>query len=558
LPSPNPEWISADQFKFYLRVGIFLAAGLVLPSAAYAGQQPTQSGLTGQLRQAVVAAQHGDTRQAFAITRALLLEHPDFVPAIKLQGSLLEDSGHEAEAAASYEEAFKLAPNDSDLLLKVGIYRLLAGNRTQAIGLFLHRLKLVPHDGESLYYLSQAYHLEGEDALALKAIREAVTVEPANASVWQKYGELLCSSGNNEAAMRWLLKAKSSDPTLDRIDFDLGVASYNSMDFPKAVIYATKAANSRPKDLTILALLATAQVRLSHWQDAKAIFERILAAKPDDVPSLLGLGHCELELKSDQASVQALEHVLQLDPTQFLAHFYLARAFSGLGQTEQARHEADLHRKMMEQISFTLPKGEMQRDQAASEQARSLLTEHREQDALRLFQEKPAAPSAIRGGAYVEVGALYISMGNTDDALRCFNRALEIDPKTRGAYTYKGILALQHGDLSQAERDFDAELAVDPNHPLALAELGEVRYRQGRWSEAADQLARSKTSIPTLLFMLCDSYFRIGNISSANLTAELVAAYGRGDSGVMQGVIDLLNRNHQSELAERLSHDLNP
>jgi tetratricopeptide (TPR) repeat protein len=488
------------------------------------------------------------------LTQALLEQHPDFVQALKLRGELLDSAGRDGEAAATYEAAWKLAPNDSELLGKVGVYRLLAGDTDQAIRLLARRAKLVPNDGDCRYYLAQAYHLKGEDAQALHAIREAVKLEPENASVWQKYGELLCSTGDNEAAMLWLLKAQKADGTLDRIDFDLGVASYNNMDFPNAVTYATKATEGHPNDLTMLALLGAAELRLSLWTEAKAAFGRILGVKPDDLSSLLGLGRCELELKDDQAAVGTLEHLLQLDPTQVLAHFYLSRAYSGLGQMEQVQHEAALHARMMQQISYTLPKGEMQRDEAVDAKARQLLAEQREDEALRLFQENSSGPSATRAGAYVQVGAVYIAMGESEAALRCFDRALAIDVKVRGANTYKGILALQQGDLSRAEQGFNAELAIDPNHPLAMAELGEVRYRQGRWADAADQLVKSKTAIPTLLYMLCDSYFRMGNAASADLTAETLAAYGRGEPEVMRGLIDLLQRNNQTELAQRLAH----
>jgi Tfp pilus assembly protein PilF len=538
-----------------VRVSVCWLAGMMLPMVVAGAQQarPAESPTVRQMQAAVSAAQHGDERQAFALTQALLEQHPDYVPALKLRGELLESAGRDGEAAATYEAAWKLAPNDAELLGKVGVYRLLAGDTDEAISLLTRRAKLAPNDGDCRYYLAQGYHLKGEDVLALKAIREAVKLEPENASVWQKFGELLCSTGDNEGAMQWLLKAQKADATLDRIDFDLGVASYNNMDFPSAVTYAAKATESHPNDLTMLALLGAAEVRLSHWTEAKAAFARILETKPDDVPSLLGMGRCELELKDDQAAVATLEHLLQLDPTQVLAHFYLSRAYSGLGQTEQAQHEAALHARMMQQISFTLPKGEMQRDQEAEAKARQLLVEQHEDEALRLFQENSSGPSATRAGAYVQVGAVYVAMGETEAALRCFDRALAIDPKVRGANTYKGILALQQGDLSRAEQDFNAELAIDPNHPLAMAELGEVRYRQGRWADAADVLVRSKTAIPNFLYMLCDSYFRMGNTVSAGLTAETLAAYGRGEPEVMRGLIDLLQRNNQTELAQRLS-----
>lgn len=83
-----------------------------------------------------------------------------------------------------------------------------------------------------------------------------------------------------------------------------------------------------------------------------------------------------------------------------------------------------------------------------------------------------------------------------------------------------------------------------------------MRYHQGRYSDAAEQLAKSRTVTPELLYMLCDSYFRTGKVSDADLTAEAVAAYGRNNAELMKGLIDLLQRNGQTELAQRLSANL--
>ena len=86
--------------------------------------------------------------------------------------------------------------------------------------------------------------------------------------------------------------------------------------------------------------------------------------------------------------------------------------------------------------------------------------------------------------------------------------------------------------------------------------MGEVRYWQGRWADAAAQIEKSKTIEPELLFMLCDSYFHIGDSKNAALTAEIFAAFGRQNAPLMQQLIALLNRNSQQALAERLSADL--
>ncbi len=508
---------------------------------------------SAQLKEAILAAQHGDGDRALQLTRALVLQHPHFEPALKFQASLLEDMGQGSAAASSYEAAFKLAPDDPELMLKVGTYRLVAGDVDQAISLFLRLSKQLPRDRDTLYYLAQAYHLKGDNELALKTILKCLKVDPENVSVWQKYGELLCSSGDNEASLRWLLKARGADPSLNRIYFDLGVASYKNQDLDNAVNYAAEAVQREPNDLKSLALLAAVEVKLAKWEQAKPVFERILAIQAEDPTSLLGLGHCELELKNYPAAADLLQRLLQQDPTQVLAHFYLSRTYAALGRTTDAEHEANLHSRMLEQASAIGPSAESEAENTTFTKARKLLEENDEAEALQVFRDHPIGPDASVGAPYMLVGVLYLYMGRPDRAQAPLEKSLALEPALRGARTYLGILALQQTDLDRAETAFKTELAAEPNDQLAVAELGEVRYRQGRWADAADQIAKSRTVEPRLLYMLSDAYFRLGKIKEADLTAELIVDYSKKNRDVLQGVLDLLNRNGQTALAEHLA-----
>jgi tetratricopeptide (TPR) repeat protein len=543
---------AANRLCAVLLLAVLLAAGVVL-QAQTTGRVAAESSLTQQLHHALSLAEHGDKQAAMDIVLRLLDQHPNFAPATKLKGMLLEESGRTAEAAAAYEEALKLAPNDGDLLLKVGIYKLAAGKKEEALKLLQHCIRVLPGDGDAQYYLAQAYHLNGQDDLALRAIRQSLKAEPDNVSVWQKYGELLCGTGDFQAGLKWLLKAQRSDATLPRIDYDIAAADYKLMDLAGAGQYAARAVQSQPNDVTAWQLLATSDVKLAQWQEARKAFERILAFKAEDVESLLGLGQCELELKNYPAAVDKLQSVLRLDPTRLVAHFYLSRAYTGMGRTADAQHEAALHQLMMEQATFVRSKETEEREIPIKAQTRELLAQHREAEALQLYREHFKGTAATAADAYVFLGKTYLFMGNSEAGLRDLHHALEIQPSVRGAHTYEGILALKLGDLSRAEKEFQAELANDPNYQTAIAEMGEVRYRQQLWPDAAEQLAKSRTTTPELLYMLCDSYFHWGKIADADLTAETIAAYGRNQPGVMRELNDLLLRNGQTELAQRLS-----
>ena len=542
-----------------LRAALLLAALLAAAAGAVRAQKtgrPAESPLMRQLQQALSLAGRGDKPGAMNLVLRLLEQHPEFAPAIKLKGMLLEQEGRPADAAAAYEQALKLAPNDPDLLLLVGTYKLNAGQKEEAIELLEQCVRILPGDGDAQYYLAQAYHLNGQDELALPAIRQSLKAEPDNSSVWQKYGELLCIRGECEAGLRWLVKAQRSDAKLPQIDYDIAVTDLKLMDLAGAAQYAARAVESQPNDVPALQLLATADVKVAKWQEAKHAFERILAFKPDDVDSLFGLGQCELELKSYQAAVDKLQLVLRLAPKRLLAHYYLSRAYAGMGNAEDAQHEAALHQLMMEQMTFVRAVEREGSESPIQAPAFQLLAEHHEEGALQLYRKRFQGTSATLADAYVFVAKLYLTMGEKEDGLRCLHHALEIQPTVRGAHTYEGMLALKLGDLSGAENEFKAELANDPNYQTAIAEMGEVRYHQERWSDAAEQLAKSRTMTPELLYMLCDSYFHMGKVSDADLTAETAAAYGRNKPQFMKDLIDLLQHNGQANLAQRLSANL--
>jgi tetratricopeptide (TPR) repeat protein len=505
-----------------------------------------------QLHQALNLAQHGDRQGAMNLVLRLLEQHPDFAPALKLKGMLLEEAGRTPEAAAAYEEGLKLAPNDGDLLLKVGIYKLAAGQKEEALKVLQHCIKVLPADGDAQYYLAQAYHLNGQDDLALRAIRLSAKAEPDNPSVLQKYGELLCSTKDVQAGLDWLLKAQRLDATLPRLDYDLARAHYTLMDLADAEKFAARAAAASPSDVNALLLLAEVRLKLSKWQEAEDAFQRVRLLKADDAELLLGLGHCQVELKNYPAAVETLQSVLRLEPTQLLAHFYLSRAYAGMGRTADAEHEAALHHLMMDRATFVRSVTEGEKENGIRAQVRQCLKEHREQDALRIYSNYLKGTAATPADAHVFIGMMYLFLGNTEDGLRSLHQALKLDPHVRGAHTYEGILALKENDPNKAESEFNAELANDPNYQTAIAELGEVRYHQGRWAEAADQFAKSQTMTPELLYQLCDSYFHLGKTQDANLTAEMVAAYWRSNPELMKELAALLKSNGQGELAQRL------
>lgn len=519
---------------------------------------PENPELARELQRAVSLAESGHASEAMALDERILQKNPRFASALKLKGMLLEDSGETSAAAAAYEQAFELTPNDADLLLKTGISQLVAGHYAEARVRLARYTRLHPHDGDAWFYLAQAYHLSREDKLALSAMRESAQLEPGNAVVMQKYGEMFSSTGDYQSGLQWLLKAQAADPKLAGLEYDIGNADYNLMDLPNAELHLARAVELRPNDPNALEMLGETQIKLSKWSAAYDTYTRLLAVRADDPDALLGLGQAEFGLKNNSAAVDTFARALAIDPTLFRAHFYLSRAYAAQGKTNEAQHEARLHELMMEQMTFVESAVREQRESELRDQARALLRKHDELAVMRLYREHFQDSAVSAGAPYVFVGKTYLFMGQTDDALRVFRHALQIEPKVHGVHTYEGILDLKMGNLAGAETQFRTELANDPNYQMAIAEMGEVRYRQQQWQEAVTWLAKSKTMSPELLYMLCDSYFHLGKVDEADLNAEAAAAYGRRDADFMRSLLALLRRNQQEALAARLAAYVKP
>ena len=100
--------------------------------------------------------------------------------------------------------------------------------------------------------------------------------------------------------------------------------------------------------------------------------------------SYYGLGKSLVEMGEYKAAIAPLEQALALQPSLIQAHFQLARAYRQLGQTEEARHEAQLFSAMTDRIDTSRElKGS--EEENAWKQVKPLLEANKEQEALKLL-----------------------------------------------------------------------------------------------------------------------------------------------------------------------------
>ena len=84
------------------------------------------------------------------------------------------------------------------------------------------------------------------------------------------------------------------------------------------------------------------------------------------------------------------------------------------------------------------------------------------------------------------VGAAHASLGQLDQAVAAYVRALEIDPGSSDVLNNLGAALRRLGRLDEAEQHHRRALAIDPSNAAALNNLGSALREQGRLGEALE------------------------------------------------------------------------
>ena len=196
------------------------------------------------------------------------------------RGSALEERGEYEQARAAYLGALKQVPGSGEVRFRVGLLCLRAGNWPEAISFLEEAARSRPKHVDTLYYLAQAYYLDGRHGDARETLERAIVLAPERPDLAQKYGEYLCEDKLYGEGLRHLLEAQRLDPDLPGIDFDLGMAYHKLAEIPEAQRHLDAALKRDPGNLVAARFLADTLGREGRWNEAKSLYQSVIAHEP--------------------------------------------------------------------------------------------------------------------------------------------------------------------------------------------------------------------------------------------------------------------------------------
>jgi tetratricopeptide (TPR) repeat protein len=460
------------------------------------------------------------------------------------RGSALEERGEYAQAKAVHLGAVRQFPRRAEFHFRIGTIFLRESNWPEALRSLARSHTLRPRHVDTLYYLAQAYYLDGQQRVARETIRRAVDLAPRRADIAQKYGEYLCEGARRQEGLRFLLKAQRLDPDLPDIDFDLGMAYHRQSAVTEARQHLEVAVKKDPANLVAARFLADTLHRAGEWAGAKDLYERVVAREPQNAWALYGLGRALVALGRPEEALAPLRQSLALEPTIAEAHYQLARALRKLGQSDEERRELYLFRAFGDRKRT--PVGVLKVEQTPFEgrlweECQRLVNAGKESAALAYLDSQTKADKA---NSYYLLGVLYLNLGRGADAVRMLAQADTMNPATADILAFLGRAYVAEGQLAQAEETLARARTASPNGELPLVGTGELEFARGRWEEAIRQIEQSKTIQVPVLLTLCRAYLYARNRAKALEVGELVRAYGRDDTASLRALDAILSSDH--------------
>jgi cytochrome c-type biogenesis protein CcmH/NrfG len=200
-----------------------------------------------------------------------------------------------------------------------------------------------PTDTALLY---TSYRLYSD--LADKAMLTLALSSPNSAQMHLVMARELARHGDEAPAIANYREAIKLEPKLPGARFELGSLLYNSTDEKlqaEAEPEFKAALGINPNDSKSLLMLGMIAAKHGDTKAATDYYSRALKLQPDDGDTNLEMAKVLISTNQSEKAQKLLEHVIEVDSTNYVAHYRLAALYRRQGETQKANQQIDEYKK---------------------------------------------------------------------------------------------------------------------------------------------------------------------------------------------------------------------
>jgi tetratricopeptide (TPR) repeat protein len=260
--------------------------------------------------------------------------------------------------------------------------------------------------------------------------------------------------------------------------------------------------------------LGTSEARQKRYAVALTYFQQAEKWNPA-VPHLMrNIGFAAFRANQYPESARALKLAIQQEPSDKMIPPMLAMALFSSDQYADAA-------KVFDQVGDVAYSDPRVAYAWATSLARSNQPDKANAILARMSQQAQSPDSLLL------IGQVYSDLGNQQQAIAAYQKAIQQNPSLQRAHYYSGMAQLRLKQPNDAVTEFEGELKLNPDDAEAQFQLGKTLLEQGKAKEALPHLqaaAKANPALPGAHEQLANAYRKLGRTAEADREAKLAVA----------------------------------
>lgn len=307
------------------------------------------------------------------------------------------------------------------------------------------------------------YSQDCMDLLAIVCFENILNIDPGHVLAWAYKGASLTRLGRDEEAIDAYARGLALEPTNCYCHYNRGYCLMKLERYEEARYHFNEASKTNSRDKDTWVFMGICNEKLDCRDRALVCFDRALSIDSDFLPALDNKGRTLQKLKLYEQALACFDRSIASDPCANL--FERGICFAELGRDVEALACFD---QFLESNS----------DHEQCHSARNVVLER------KLEADKKKADFIATD--WNKKGLDYLSTGQLDKALECFDNLLSLNPNDKTGHVNKGTALYRLGRFIEASESNDRALELDADYAIAWNNKGITFQRTENFDKAVE------------------------------------------------------------------------
>ncbi|MFZ1026546.1 MAG: tetratricopeptide repeat protein [Limnoraphis robusta] len=385
------------------------------------------------------------------------------------------------QAVSLCHQAFKIQPNFAPAYKILGVVMQRQGQLDEAKYWYHQALEYQPDFAEVHANLGSLYASQHKWEQAITSYEKALEIQPNLAGVYRNLARIWQKNNQPEKAANCQYQASLLEPDKLQLEdyFSLGKTLSIQNLVEQVVNLYSQAKELYPKEAKLYYLLGKALSQQEQWQEAIFNYQQAIELNPSASHYYNSLGDVFTQLQQWEEAINCYLQSIQINPNLSWSYFKLADAWMECQEWEKAIKTYYQGLQLNPENYWPYIKiGD------------ALIEQDNIEEAIAIYRDAQKINPNLSASYYKLADALQQN-NKQDEAIAHYKTALEIDPDLPFLYEKLGDLLQEKQQWEEAIALYKKSVQVNPDVYELYLKLGSALQQQKNWHDAIDAFIKA-------------------------------------------------------------------